>query len=538
MLHGAGSTVSASGSDITFTLNVSFKNLLAGANNLLVTASQVHPWAGWHPRGTWNVPVCSFTLESSTADFPILGGAGSVNLSAAAPTCYWLATPNVSWLTVTSAESGTGAATITYSVDANPSSTPRTGTLTIGARTFTVTQAGSNPSSCRLYLDGATGWFGGAGGKGRVIVTMNQTPCSWEASSDSDWISITSPASFSASGSVLYTVAPSGPGWNRVGHLTVAGQTVTITQLGDCSYTVDVASVPAPWWGTQAAVSLTASQPNCGWTSYSDQNWAGQYPQSGTGSATIQYTIYPSANTGGRSANLYVGGNTVEVIQDPNPGPEDERFVNLMYFGFLGRLPTAQELSGQVAAIQGGGIAKRRDLAVGLFNSTEFNNAGRFIAGLYVGILGRDAEYTGWLFQRNAYLAGLVNQQQLAANFLNSVEYHITYGTPANEQFVRLLYQNVLRRTPSTTELNTQLALLLSGTSRTQMALNFLNSTEFRQNSGPALTAFLQYACLLNRDAEQWERDYWADKMRTGAQTVESVFYDFINSDELRIHLQ
>jgi len=174
-----------------------------------------------------------------------------------------------------------------------------------------------------------------------------------------------------------------------------------------------------------------------------------------------------------------------------------------MYFGFLGRLPTAAELSAQLAALQGGSLSWT-GLAVGLFNSTEFNNAGRFISGLYVGILGRDAEYAGWLFQRSAFLAGQVNQAQLAANFLNSLEYQMKYGTPTDNAYVLLLYQNVLRRTPSQAELNAQLALLSSGTSRAQLAMNFLTSAEFQQNSGPKLTAFLQYACLLVRDAEQW----------------------------------
>jgi len=44
---------------------------------------------------------------------------------------------------------------------------------------------------------------------------------------------------------------------------------------------------------------------------------------------------------------------------------------------------------------------------------------------------------------------------------------------------VLLLYQNVLRRTPSQAELNAQLALLSSGTSRAQLAMNFLTSAEF-----------------------------------------------------------
>jgi hypothetical protein len=141
------------------------------------------------------------------------------------------------------------------------------------------------------------------------------------------------------------------------------------------------------------------------------------------------------------------------------------------------------------------------------------------------------------MFQCSALIDGLINQTQLVFNTLNSAEYALTYGTPSDTQFVQLLYQNVLRRTPSSTELAAQLALLQSGTSRTQLAMNFLTSTEFQQNSGAKLNAFLAYACLLQRDAEQWERDYWANLMNT-SMTAPDVFYYFVNSAEMAIHLQ
>jgi hypothetical protein len=131
----------------------------------------------------------------------------------------------------------------------------------------------------------------------------------------------------------------------------------------------------------------------------------------------------------------------------------------------------------------------------------------------------------------------VATQAQLVTNFLNSTEYQMKYGTPTDDQFVLLLYQNLLRRTPTAAEEAAQLALLSSGTSRTQVAMSLLTGTEFQADSGPELTAFLQYACLLVRDAEQWERDYWANLMST-TMTVSQVFYDFINSAEMGILLQ
>ncbi|MGE5737858.1 MAG: choice-of-anchor D domain-containing protein, partial [Betaproteobacteria bacterium] len=54
--------------------------------------------------------------------------------------CPWTASSSASWLTVTSVTSGTGSATVSYAVAAN-TGTARSANLTIGGRTFLVSQA-------------------------------------------------------------------------------------------------------------------------------------------------------------------------------------------------------------------------------------------------------------------------------------------------------------------------------------------------------------------------------------------------------------
>ena len=413
----------------------------------------------------------------------------------------------------------------------------------VGRNDITATDAGNalvaaasgsilvfHPAGCVFYLDAVTAGFADAGGPGRVRVSPSEAGCPWTVSSDSSWITVTSPISSSGGDSVLYNVAANAGGVTRTGHLTVAGQTFTITQVAGCTFTIDAASVSTPWQGQQVTVRLTASNPACPWSTYSAQNWVQAYPQSGIGSSSVTYTVNPSGNTGGRAAIVYIAGQALQITQDLNPLPEDSRFVNLMYFGFLGRPPTAEELSSQLGALAGG--MTRTTLAMNLFNSDEFNSNGRFAAGVYTGILGRDPDYAGWLFQRAALRSGSISRLQLVADALSSPE----YAPSPNDRFVRMLYANVLGRSPAPAELASQLETMQSGTSRAQVALSLLNGAEFRQNPGPRLTAFLQYASILSRDAEQWERDYWANLMAT-TMTVSQVFYDFVNSDELRIAL-
>ena len=85
---------------------------------------------------------CSFSLPATSARFDASGGFGSASVQTGAA-CIWQAISNVPWITVTAGDAGFGVNSAGYSVSANPS-TARTGTLTIGGQTFTVTQAGSS----------------------------------------------------------------------------------------------------------------------------------------------------------------------------------------------------------------------------------------------------------------------------------------------------------------------------------------------------------------------------------------------------------
>ncbi|HLL75889.1 MAG TPA: SBBP repeat-containing protein [Pyrinomonadaceae bacterium] len=70
-------------------------------------------------------------------------------------------------------------------------------------------------------------------GGAAMISTVNVTAgdgCVWAAVSNADWITITAGASGRGNGSVNFAVAPNGGSAARSGTLTIAGQTVTVTQ--------------------------------------------------------------------------------------------------------------------------------------------------------------------------------------------------------------------------------------------------------------------------------------------------------------------
>ena len=92
-------------------------------------------------RNAW-LP-CTFALSSSSASVPSGVNAGSVTLIAGDSSCPWT-TANNAFITVTSDSAGMGTTLVRWVTAINPSTSPRTGTITIAGLTFTITQAGAS----------------------------------------------------------------------------------------------------------------------------------------------------------------------------------------------------------------------------------------------------------------------------------------------------------------------------------------------------------------------------------------------------------
>ena len=87
---------------------------------------------------------CTVDLNKYQDSFAVAGGSGTFDV-AAPSTCAWIATSTVGWMRVTdpAGGAGTGSRRVTYAVDANPGAGSRSGTIAVGGRTFTITQAGT-----------------------------------------------------------------------------------------------------------------------------------------------------------------------------------------------------------------------------------------------------------------------------------------------------------------------------------------------------------------------------------------------------------
>lgn len=229
--------------------------------------------------------ACTVDLNKLSDTFPTGGGTGSFDVSAAS-TCAWAAVSNVSWARVTdpASGSGTGSRRVTYAVDANPNAGPRSGTISVGGRTFTITQAGT--TSCDYSVAPIDFRECLRGGFERTIAVNTSAGCGWTATSTASWLTIASGQSGSGPGSVIFKFTDNYEA-ARQGIIQVrwptptAGQNVRVYQEG-CTYYTTAQILVAPAGGSyNFDVFASPTNPACGgplqdacvWSAVSSASW-------------------------------------------------------------------------------------------------------------------------------------------------------------------------------------------------------------------------------------------------------------------------
>ncbi|HEY2934042.1 MAG TPA: CARDB domain-containing protein [Acidobacteriota bacterium] len=173
------------------------------------------------------LPVCTYGISPASASFTLTGGTGVVTVTAPAG-CTWNANSNAPWITITSGSTGNGSGQVNYTVDLNPGTAPRTGTLTVAGQIFTVSQQGI---ACTYSISPESRSHQAGAEAGSVAVTA-PPGCGWTAVSNDDWITITGGAAGSGNGVVSYSLLANSASVFRTGSITIAGKVFSVTQAG------------------------------------------------------------------------------------------------------------------------------------------------------------------------------------------------------------------------------------------------------------------------------------------------------------------
>ena len=161
-------------------------------------------------------------------------------------------------------------------------------------------------------------------------------------------------------------------------------------------------------------------------------------------------------------------------------------------------------------------------VVLGIELSSEYLNDQVF--ALYGRYLGRTPESSGAQFWTNFLLAG-GTFEQVAESLVSSPEYFLEHGA-TNQGFVLGLYDQVLGRVPSLSDLNAWLNVLNAGASRQTVATDFLTSLEYRQELVES-----DYTIYLGRAADTDGLHSWVSALFAGS-TDQEVLAGIFGSQE------
>ncbi len=127
---------------------------------------------------------CSYTVNPVNITVPPGGATGTLAVTTGAG-CAWSATSSAAWLSITSGSPATGAGIVGFTAGPNGSGTQRSGTVTAGGQTLTVTQAASNPTQIPSLVSLSP--FQGTGPKATLTLVYAH-PSGWAAIRSAEFI--------------------------------------------------------------------------------------------------------------------------------------------------------------------------------------------------------------------------------------------------------------------------------------------------------------------------------------------------------------
>jgi hypothetical protein len=162
-----------------------------------------------------------------------------------------------------------------------------------------------------------------AGGRGTVTVSANRE-CSWEASTDADWIRFDARPIGQGPSTFGYTVATNPLISVRHGVLNVNDRQLALSQAGaPCIITLDRGShaFDASGGGVDTAVRTLAG---CAWSARSIEPWTTVIAGAeGNGPGIVSLRVAPNVSPDRRSTAVTIGGQTCTVSQEGRPLPPE-----------------------------------------------------------------------------------------------------------------------------------------------------------------------------------------------------------------------
>ena len=180
--------------------------------------------------GAYERPACAYGATSSNQFFLMNGGSGSLNVTTGS-SCSWTAVPSDSWITIVSADSGTGNGVVDFVVRDNMTTSARQATIDISGQLLTIVQDGGLGDDCGYFISPHSRSVTASGGSGVINVSAEER-CAWQAVSSVPWVLITANSVGIGNGTVSYVVATNPGPAGRSATISIGGRIFAVKQKG------------------------------------------------------------------------------------------------------------------------------------------------------------------------------------------------------------------------------------------------------------------------------------------------------------------
>jgi hypothetical protein len=297
---GGGATFAGGATTTTVTTNAAGRAAVAELNPVTNGSFQINVEATYQGQtATTTINQTNFATPADAAQAAQAGQAGAGVQTAAIGGAGGAGGGGLSALAITGIIGGAAAGTA------------------VGLRAAGVF-GGSDP--CVFTVTPATINAGSTAGSTTVNVTAAPSGCdpaTWNASSSAAFATV-NPASGNGNGAVTVNVTAN-TGAQRTGTLTIAGQTVTVTQSAPCTFSVTPTTLPqAPSTGGSQTITVSVSPAGCApsnWSATSNAAFLSVNPSTGSGNGTVTVSAAANAATAARTGTVTIAGTTITITQ-------------------------------------------------------------------------------------------------------------------------------------------------------------------------------------------------------------------------------
>lgn len=177
------------------------------------------------------------------------------------------------------------------------------------------------------------------------------------------------------------------------------------------------------------------------------------------------------------------------------------------------------------------------DVIVPVSDNLAYDFSGAMVTRLFQAVLGREPGLEGHAVWTSRLMDKTLDGIGLATALMASTEFQFIYGDTANEEFITLLFENVLGRPPAQSGLEAWVDQLDDGRSRETVVLNFSGTPEFTemmletslgfsfavQQAAWMDDVFRLFQTTLDREPVENGLLWWSENLANGATFLSAI---------------